>query len=178
MTHLGLCAGAAGFELAGVWEQKDGGFDKVSQWAWSFVLSKDHKGGILQYEWTPQGILRSPHPYGRIMTICNRITKPDFSAETPKGLGHTLAGVVVLAWLIVVMGLAYGFAVSYFISQQTMIYFLLRKKVDEIEMKEIYFEEETEKLEPAPAAPSAPSGEAKPTAEAPPPAKPEEKKES
>jgi ribosomal protein L12E/L44/L45/RPP1/RPP2 len=54
---------------------------------------------------------------------------------------------VITFWLVITLGLALGYVVSYAISQQTMIYYILRKKVDGIEMNEV-FEETEEELKP------------------------------
>jgi hypothetical protein len=171
MVHLGLAAGAIGFDLIG---DESKSFKKISDWSWSYVLSERHQRGA--YEWSPGAVVRHPHPYGRVMHLASNIASPDFEANLPGShengrAAHSVAGVVLLAWLIIAMGLAYSFAVSYLISQQTMIYFILRKKVDEIDLKEIFFEEEADHLEPAPAppppAPAEPPAEAKPASEPP-----------
>jgi hypothetical protein len=47
-------------------------------------------------------------------------------------------------WVWVVLGLVWGFAVSYVYSGLTIIYFLLRKNVDNTEFDEVYLEEEEE----------------------------------
>lgn len=63
---------------------------------------------------------------------------------------HKVSYWILTIWFLLAMGMAWGYAVSYFISQQTMIYYLLRKKVDGIEMNEVY--EEPEEEEPFPEA--------------------------
>jgi hypothetical protein len=82
--------------------------------------------------------------------------------------------VVILFWLFIVFGMLAGYLASYFYSSQTLVYFLLRKKVDGIEMNEVYEEKEDEEFKPEGAAAPAPA------AGSPPPAagesKPEEKK--
>jgi len=47
-------------------------------------------------------------------------------------------------WVWLVLGLVWGFAVSYGYSALTIIYFLLRKNVDNTEFDEVYLEEEEE----------------------------------
>ncbi|HLG42840.1 MAG TPA: hypothetical protein VI643_05700 [Planctomycetota bacterium] len=184
MTSLGLNAGEAGFKLSGLAaEQND--FKNVSNWAWSHVISEQHLKGT--YGWTPAAIADNPHPYGRIMYLSGKAACADdinFKAKAPEPRLHWLASFVLLFWMIVIMGLAYSFAISYFISQQTMIYFILRKKVDDIDVKEVYLEEDMDQIEglpgsTEPAAPATPPAEgAKPAeskpAEAPKPA-PDEK---
>jgi hypothetical protein len=171
MTHMGLCAGATGFDtIQGASKEKD--FQRINGWAWSYVMSERHREQT--FDWSPSGIARTPRPYGRLMNVAANIAKPEYLPLPGTGENgrttHSIAAVIVLAWLIVVMGLAYSFGISYLISQQTMIYFILRKKVDEIEIKEIFFEEEAEHLE---ASSNPPAGE-KPAAPAE--KKPEDKK--
>jgi hypothetical protein len=63
-----------------------------------------------------------------------------------------------------------GFAYSYFFSQGTMIYLLLRRKVDETEMDEVYLEEEEPDealLPPSAPASAPPSGQPLQMVEAP-----------
>jgi hypothetical protein len=92
-------------------------------------------------------------------------------------LKDTGASFLITFWLAITLGLALGYVVSFFISQQTMIYYILRKKVDGIEMNEV-FEESEEEAKPAEAVkPAAPAAGA-PAADATKPATPpkEEKK--
>ena len=53
---------------------------------------------------------------------------------------------MVTFWMVLVFLLMIGFSYSYFWSASTMIYLLMRKKVDEVELDEVYIEEQ-----PAPA---------------------------
>lgn len=144
MCYVGLTAGAAGFDL--VIRADHDQFDQINDYAWSWLLSPEHADRT--YSFSPTQMARDPHPYGWIMHLSGKIAKPKTNVPRPQTKLHLFASVIVIAWLIVVLGLAYSFAISYFISQQTMIYFILRKKVDEIEMKEIYYEEEEQKVEP------------------------------
>jgi hypothetical protein len=58
------------------------------------------------------------------------------------GSVEMVAGIILLFWIFLVFGMLAGYAVSYCFSSQTLIYFLLRKKVDGIEMNEVYEEKE------------------------------------
>jgi hypothetical protein len=61
---------------------------------------------------------------------------------------------LVTVWLYLVFLLIIGFGYSYFWSASTITYFLMRRKVDDTEMDEVYLEEEdTEEPYSAPAAP-------------------------
>jgi hypothetical protein len=59
------------------------------------------------------------------------------------------AGIMAF-WLHLIFLMMLGFAYSFFWSASTMIYFLLRKKVDDTDMDEVYLEEEQEDLYPKP----------------------------
>ncbi len=57
-------------------------------------------------------------------------------------------------WLYVLFALMIGFAYSYFWTASTLIYFLLRKSVDDTDADEVYLEEEEEEAYQPPAAPA------------------------
>jgi MFS family permease len=174
MCHLGIKAGEKGFELCGAWVRQDkSSFSDVSNAAWKLILSDDHQHASM-YRWDAVGIVKGPHPYGRLQVLSNKIVRPDYQ---PKAHGHKdlsgdhmFAAFVLTLWLAITLGLALGYVVSYFISQQTMIYYILRKKVDGIEMNEVFEEAEeeaktmevakpAEPVKPAEAAPAPSSGE-------------------
>ncbi|MCE9530846.1 MAG: hypothetical protein K8T89_06950 [Planctomycetes bacterium] len=69
------------------------------------------------------------------------------------------AGMVAF-WMTLLFMLMLGFSYSYFWTASSMIYLLMRKKVDEVEVDEIYTEDEDfeEPIAPKPPAPAAPSG--------------------
>lgn len=181
MCHLGLKMGEAGFELCGAWvpdPAKDpnakSAFHDVANSAWSFILSDEHTVCTKYGGWDPLSLLSEPHPYGRLQILSNHIVHPDYT-KVKLSTDHNVASFFITLWLAITLGLALGYVVSYFISQQTMIYYVLRKKVDGIEMNEV-FEEAEEEAKPAEAAkpgepakagdapppPVAPPGESKP----------------
>ena len=148
-------------------------FHEVAQSSWALILSKEHQD-CSKYLWDPVSIASAPHPYGRLQVLSNTIVHPSYEkhALSPD---HSVAAYLITLWLAITLGLALGYVVSYFISQQTMIYYILRKKVDGIEMNEV-FEEAEEEPKPAEAGkpaeppkpadaaapPAAPAGESKP----------------
>jgi hypothetical protein len=152
MCHWGIKAGASGFQLCGlVRTDKNtgkGDFDRIANASWATILSDRHEG-LGRYRWDPMGIIRGPHPYGRLQTVANEIVDTDHkdtSTNTARA-HHPYVSAVITFWLVITLGLALGYVVSYAISQQTMIYYILRKKVDGIEMNEV-FEETEEELKP------------------------------
>ena len=163
MCHLGIEAGAQGFELSGAWSSRS--FHKVTNQSWALILSKEHQPCGL-YGWDPLEIAKAPHPYGRLQHLANSIVDVKYDDLGMTEGKDTFASFLITFWLAITLGLALGYVVSFFISQQTMIYYVLRKKVDGIEMNEV-FEESEEEAKPAeaakPAAASAtPAGETKP----------------
>lgn len=156
----------------GKYAEKYDRFRHVSDTAWAMILSDKHdrrNNPAVRYDWSPAGIVTGPHPYGRLMYLANEIVTPDYSM-TVDGLNtklHKVAAVLVIFILVITLGTALGYVPSYVVSQQTMIYYLLRKKVDGIEMNEVFDEPEEEKLAEAPkpapekAPEKAPEGEKK-----------------
>ncbi len=63
-----------------------------------------------------------------------------------QGVGQGLTVCLVSAMLYLLVGMACAYAVSYWWTAKTIIYFLLRKAVDGTEMKEVYEEESEEDL--------------------------------
>ena len=61
--------------------------------------------------------------------------------ERVLGLQHLGAGLVCF-WLTLLFLLMLGFSYSFFWSAATMIYFLMRKRVDEAELDEVFLEED------------------------------------
>jgi hypothetical protein len=173
MCHLGIAAGAEGFELSGAWKKEE--FHKVSNDAWALILSPEHQG-CSRYEWDPLSLAKGPHPYGRLQNLANHLVGVDFEHRGVAKDSHHIASFLVTFWLAITLGLALGYVVSFFISQQTMIYYILRKKVDGIEMNEV-FEESEEEAKPAEAPkPAAPAPAAGPSAESKPAEPPKEEK--
>lgn len=96
-----------------------------------------------------------------ILTLTN-LPIPCFDASVMSGtvpITYNIAAVIIGIWLIMAAGLIASYTISYSLSANTIIYLLMRKKVDEIDMVEIY-EEDTEAQN---GLPSAPANNAKPT---------------
>ncbi len=194
MCHLGIKAGAAGFDMFGVYDKPS--FEKVENASWTLILSKEHQEK--EYNWNPltyaksapKRLLSSPceillrDPYGRLQNIAtNCIVQPDWNQDftsltkpapkTPASekeaakwsesrTGQKIGAYILTAWLIVILGMALGYSISYFLTQQTLIYYILRKKVDGIEMNEVFEEvSEEEETLPEPTVPATPPEEKK-----------------
>jgi hypothetical protein len=138
MCHWGLKVGGAGFQLCGL--QHEGEFQRISDASWDTFLAKEEALNTMSSRgWDPVSIVSDPSLYGRLQAISNEIVDVNRSAGDVSG-GHVIAGFMVTVWIGLALGLVLGYGVSYFFSQQTMIYYLLRKKVDGIDMTEVYEE--------------------------------------
>jgi hypothetical protein len=85
----------------------------------------------------------------------------DSYTQRPDFHGWNYVGPVLVAfWLYLVFLMMIGFGYSYFWSMSTIIYLLMRRKVDDTDIDEVYLEEEEEESYTAPVAPS--SGAAPP----------------
>jgi hypothetical protein len=76
----------------------------------------------------------------------------------------------VSLWITLIFLLVIGFAYSYYFTAFTQIYYLMRRKVDDVELDEVYLEEdepEEPHLPPAPPATAPPGGTTLPIVEAP-----------
>lgn len=78
------------------------------------------------------------------------------AVEAPTGAVNFAAGCAAI-WLYLLFFMVVGFIYSYFWSASTVIYYLLRRDVDNTEMQEVYLEGEEDDeglpMEPAPASP-------------------------
>ena len=66
-----------------------------------------------------------------------------------------IAAFIIMVWMVLIIGMLLAYIVSYCWSACTIVYLLMRKKVDDIEMTELYEEEPTGDLTAAPEAPKA-----------------------
>ena len=90
-------------------------------------------------------------------------TQADIDAYVSKTfhVWNYVGAAFVSLWLLLFFLMVVGFGYSYFWSVSTIIYFLMRRRVDDVDLDEIYLEDESEPpqgglpvLEPAPAPPA------------------------
>jgi hypothetical protein len=75
------------------------------------------------------------------------------------GWNNTIGAFLVAIWLGIFFLFVIGFGYSYFWTASTIIYLLMRRRVDDAELDEVYFEEDDQEdypLSPAPATKTAP----------------------
>jgi hypothetical protein len=148
MIQLGLGAGRAGVGLIG----KPENFDCLLPVSITrFFFGSD--GGYSNFAW-PQTSAGKVHVINDTFWNLEAI--------------QIVAAVILLFWLFIVFGMLMGYVVSYVFSSQTLIYFLLRKKVDGIEMNEVYEEKEEDEGAIKPAETAGTAGESAPSTSPPP----------
>jgi len=133
-------------------------FKDIADAAWALVLTNKYENQQIKVRRQP-----CKYVYAKLMNAANCIVKPDHSMTigSLKMQSHRVAAYIVAIWLLIALGLAAGYVPSYILSQQTLIYGLLRKRVDGIELNEVF--EETED-EPVPAEAAKPAEPPKPDA--------------
>lgn len=95
-------------------------------------------------------------------TLRTRVTYTDANPTAAKAYYESLWGVEKIGagmatfWLVLVFLLMIGFSYSYFWTASTMVYLLMRKKVDETDLDEIYVDDEP--TEPPYTPPAPPTG--------------------
>jgi hypothetical protein len=88
----------------------------------------------------------------------------DFSEKYAETISwsNRIGAFMVSVWLYLLFLLVVGFGYSYFWTAATIIYLLMRRKVDDTEMDEIHLEEEEDSFAPETAAPPAPVAKPEP----------------
>jgi hypothetical protein len=100
--------------------------------------------------------VREPLPTGRVVSAYEL---PD-SYTADFSWNNHIGAFLVSVWLVLLFLLIVGFGYSYFWTAATIIYLLMRRKVDDTEMDEIHLDEEEE--EPFAAEPPVPTSAAPP----------------
>ena len=144
MLKLGLGAGRLGMAVFGTDAHGRNAFD------------------LLLPDQVTQALFRSDGGYSggaRLFLSGPNLTKAEMVPDAFVTLAPLqMVGAVILGfWLVLFVGMLAGYAVSYFYSSQTLVYFLLRKKVDGIEMNEVFEEKEEDAAGLEPAAAPAPA---------------------
>ena len=70
---------------------------------------------------------------------------PDVSWAT-LNFGESVAAFMISVWVYIVIGVVIAFALSFLASSSTVVYYLLRRKVDATDLDEVYVEEFEEEL--------------------------------
>jgi hypothetical protein len=146
----------------------------MSKWAVTLAPTTDSREPSYLFQWAPtsygwRDLLLYKSPNSEIQEVIdsrgNVVSERAFSTKKENEPNwHNYVGTFfVTIWLYLLFLLVIGFGYSYFWTASTIIYLLMRKKVDETELDEIHLEEEPEQPFPAPAVqPPAPSEAIKP----------------
>jgi hypothetical protein len=91
----------------------------------------------------------------------HRLLASNAVADSITGLAwyNQISAFMVSLWVRIIFLLMIGFAYSYFFSAFTMVYLLMRRKVDDTELDEVYLEEDEPEEPLLPPSPVAPSGQ-------------------
>lgn len=91
--------------------------------------------GKLDAIWTRTAVLESDRFFGAFH-------------QYPLSGTEAFAGFFITVWTFIVVGLVVSFAISFFFSASTMIYYLLRREVDATDIEDVYLEEFEEEIAP------------------------------
>lgn len=140
-------------------EPQNDRFKDIADSAWAMILTNKYDHEETSFTGGERGDLSffggrhvpakpAKYVYVKLMKTANAIVRPNHSMTVGslKTPSHRVAAYIVIFWLFIALGLALGYVPSYFLSQQTLIYGLLRKRVDGIEMNEVFEETEDEPI--------------------------------
>jgi hypothetical protein len=139
----------------------------MGKWAVTLPPTMDQREPSYLFRWAPtsfgwRNLLLHKSPHAEIQT---EITPSGRAVRAPVVVDYAnksinwhnnIGAFFVSIWLYLLFLLVVGFGYSYFWTAGTIIYLLMRRKVDDTEMDEIYLDEEPEP--PYPAAPMTPPG--------------------
>ncbi len=155
---------AVGLTANGLWQDRKPEYLFVyapESFGWRELLTKDSPYAV-QGEWVgldrdgntttePTKVIRQVYQYKPVNQELYLESKKEF------WMYNTWGAWLVCFWLTLAFLMMLGFSYSFFWSSATMIYFLMRKKVDEAELDEVFEDDEPEaplappKLAPTPA---------------------------
>jgi hypothetical protein len=148
---------AVGLTASAVWSDRKPDFLFIyapESFGWKELLTKDSPYAV-QGSWEP--VKES----NRLVMTYKPVNPEVYNAAKAELWWYNLWGAgIVTFWLTLAFLLMLGFSYSFFWSAATMIYYLMRKKVDEAELDEVFEDEEPE----APLVPPVPKLTPEPTA--------------
>jgi hypothetical protein len=160
---------AVGLTASTVWTERKPEYLFIyapESFGWKELLTKDSPYAV-KGEWKPvEGTTRQVYTYVPVDPTANAQARSEFWQYNYWGAG------IVCFWLTLMFLMMLGFTYSFFWSAATMIYFLMRKRVDEAELDEVFTDDEEPEIPPAPPKLAEGTGSPPPAPSYPPPAPP------
>jgi hypothetical protein len=114
----------------------------LGKWAVTLAPTLDQREPSYLFQWAPTS-------FGWRDLLLHKSPHPTAEYHIPVNWHNNIGTFFVSLWLYLFFLLVVGFGYSYFWAASTIIYLLMRQKVDDTEMDEIHMEEEPEPF-PAP----------------------------
>jgi hypothetical protein len=138
---------AAGLPASQIWSDRKPDYLFIyapESFGWKELLTKDSPYAV-RGQWEKPNI-----NYDRPVYTYHPVNKELYDQKRAEYYAYNSWGAwIVCFWLTLIFLVMLGFTYSFFWSAATMIYFLMRKKVDESEMDEVFVEEDEPPLPPA-----------------------------
>ncbi|HYV35157.1 MAG TPA: hypothetical protein VE988_05600 [Gemmataceae bacterium] len=137
----------------------------TSKWAVSLAPSADSREPTYLFRWAPtsfgwRDLLLHKSTHAELREVVNTRGHRQMVAEAKVDSGsyesnahNNIGAFIVSVWLYLFFLVIVGFGYSYFWTASTIIYLLMRQKVDDTELDEIHLEEEPEQPFPPPGMP-------------------------
>ena len=149
MVYVGKWA--VGLPASAVWSDRKPEFLFIyapESFGWRELLTKDSPYAVQgDWVWYDRAGQVTPDPTKgvRQVYVYNPVNKKTYDDNRGEFYAYNTWGAgIVCFWLTLAFLLMLGFSYSFFWSAATMIYFLMRNKVDEAELDEVYEDEEPE----------------------------------
>ncbi|MCI0705621.1 MAG: phosphoethanolamine transferase CptA [Planctomycetia bacterium] len=141
---------AVGLPSSAVWSERKPEFLFIyapESFGWKELLTKDSPYAVQgEWVWIDQNGKETDQSKGvRQMMVYKPVNKEMFEQNRKEyWLYNTWGAGIVCFWLTLAFLMMLGFSYSFFWTASTMIYFIMRKKVDEAELDEVFEDEEPE----------------------------------
>jgi hypothetical protein len=162
-TSLSVYAGkwAVGLPASWIWPDRKPEYLFIytpESFGWKELLTKDSPYAVRGQWEKAESEKREKYEFEKHDLVIDRqvytyhpVNKEAYDqARSEYNFYNTWGAGIVCFWLTLILLVMLGFTYSFFWSAATMIYFLMRKKVDESEMDEVFVEEDEPSVPPAP----------------------------
>jgi hypothetical protein len=139
---------AAGLTASTVWTDRKPEYLFIyapESFGWKELLTKDSPYAV-RGQWQ-----KAEGPSGREVYVYEPVNANTYNQARKEFYAYNTWGAgIVCFWLTLMFLMMLGFSYSFFWTAATVIYFLMRKKVDEAELDEVFLDEEEPVVPPAP----------------------------